>query len=229
MCDMGNAVYNSSAEFSDMDTLCLQPKANCVGLLGGTFNPVHNGHISMARIALDEFLLGEVVFIPAGNPPHKRNEAIASAEHRINMLELAIRDENRFSVDTLEIHREGLTYTVDTLEALCRTHPNTEYHYIIGADTLYELPSWRNFERVIALTRFICVLRPGITDEGAHLFAESLNQKYGPRIVIAREKGLDISSSLIRRLLSDHRSVHGCIPQAVSDYIRLNHLYLQEA
>ncbi|MEM5776001.1 MAG: nicotinate-nucleotide adenylyltransferase, partial [Anaerolineaceae bacterium] len=168
-------VFSDPTEFSAIDTVCLHPKANHIGLLGGTFNPVHNGHIRMACIALDEFMLGEVVFIPAGNPPHKRSEAIAPAEHRVNMLRLAIQDESRFSINTLEIDREGLTYTVDTLETLRHLHPGNEYNYIIGADTLYELPGWRNFERVIALTCFICVLRPGVADIGAYEFAQALN------------------------------------------------------
>jgi len=227
MADMDNRTFSNATEFSVIDTVCLQPKANHVGLLGGTFNPVHNGHLRMARVALDEFMLGEVVFIPSGNPPHKRSEAIVPAEHRMNMLRLAISGENRFSMDTLEVDRPGLTYTVDTLEALLRVHRDTVYHYIIGADTLYELPTWRNFERVITLTCFICVLRPGVADEGSYAFAEALNSKYGPRIVIAREKGLDISSSLIRSLVADGQSAAGLMPEAVSDYIKLNRLYRQ--
>lgn len=226
MVDMKDTAFGA-AEFSSIDTLCLQPKLNRVGLLGGTFNPVHNGHIRMACIALDEFLLGEVVFIPLGIPPHKRDEYVAPAEHRLNMLMLAIQDENRFVVDTIELDREGFTYTVDTLEALCRAHPNTEYHYIIGADTLYELTNWKNFRRVIALTHFICVLRPGVDDVGAHEYAKILSQRYGARIEIARDQGPDISSSLIRRLAADNRLASGLMPESVAEYIRLNGLYRQ--
>ena len=227
MINMKCGTFNDIAEFSSIDTLCLQPKANRVGLLGGTFNPIHSGHIRMACIALDEFILGEVVFIPTGSPPHKRNEYVAPAEHRLNMLRLAIQDESRFSVDSIEIYREGLTYTVDTLEVLCQEHPNTEYYYIIGADTLYELTGWRNFNRVIALTQFICVLRPGVDDDRVHEYAQMLNQRYGPRIAIAQDKGPDISSSLIRCLIADNRLAAGLMPESVAEYIRLNQLYRQ--
>jgi nicotinate-nucleotide adenylyltransferase len=227
MKNMKSSAFGETAEFSNIDTLCMQPKANRVGLLGGTFNPVHNGHIRMACIALDEFLLGAVVFLPLGVPPHKRNEYISPAEHRLAMLRLAIRGENRFLIDTIEVSRQGVTYTVDTLESLCRSNPKTEYHYIIGADTLYELPSWKNFERVISLTRFICVLRPGVNDKDAHFYAQTLNNIFGERIFFAQEKGPDISSSLIRSLASDNRLPEGLLPKSVAEYIRLNRIYIK--
>ncbi len=225
---MKSTALGETAEFSYIDTLCLQPKANRVGLLGGTFNPVHNGHISMAYIALYEFLLGEVVFIPLGLPPHKRDEYIASAEHRLNMLKLATQDESRFSIDTIELDRTGYTYTVDTLEALRRAHPQTEYYYIIGADTLYELTGWKNFERVSTLTSFICVLRPGVDDAGAREYAQMLNERYGYRIHVARDKGPDISSSLVRQLVTDNRLASGLLPDSVAEYIRQYRIYAQE-
>jgi nicotinate-nucleotide adenylyltransferase len=227
MSDMKSAAHGGEAEFSSIDTLSIQPRQNRGGLLGGTFNPVHNGHIRMAYIAMDEFLLGEVVFIPLGVPPHKRNQHIASAEHRLAMLHLAIGSEKRFSVDTIEITRTGFTYTVDTLEALCKVHPDTDYYYIIGADTLYELHAWRNFERVIMMTRFICVLRPGVEDGAARDYAKELNVRYGERVFVAREKGPDISSSLIRDMAAGNRIASGLMPENVAQYIRLNRIYIQ--
>ena len=225
---MKSAAFGDTAEFSYFDTLCLQPKVNRVGLLGGTFNPVHNGHISMAYIALYEFLLGEVVFIPLGLPPHKRDEYIVSAKHRFTMLRLATQDENRFSIDTIELERSGYTYTVDTLEALCRAHPQNEYYYVIGADTLYELTSWKNFNHVSTLTSFICVLRPGVDDAGARAYAQMLNDRFGYRIHVARDKGPDISSSLIRQLAADNRLASGLLPDSVEDYIHQHRIYAQE-
>ncbi len=215
-------------ELSYMDTMYLQPKHNRVGLLGGTFNPVHNGHISMAYIALYEFLLGEIIFIPLGIPPHKQYENIALAEHRLNMLHLAISGENRFSVDAIEINREGITYTVDTLEALCSAHPNTEYFYIIGADTLYELTTWKNYQRVFALASFICVLRPGINDAAVNQYAYSLSDKFGCRIYLAHDKGPDISSTLIRKLASEGHLYSELLPNSVAKYIRQNRIYIKE-
>ncbi len=181
----------------------------------------------MAYIALYEFALGEVVFIPLGLPPHKRNEAIAPAEHRLSMLRLATQGEPRFSVDTIELNRSGFTYTVDTLEALCIAHTQTEYYYIIGADTLYELKGWRRFERVIELVRFICVLRPGVDDTDARIYAEAVNAKYGQRISLARDRGPDISSTLIRDMAAEGHLPSGLLPKAVAEYIRKNHIYSQ--
>jgi nicotinate (nicotinamide) nucleotide adenylyltransferase len=225
---MSSEAFGETAEFSYMNTLRLQPKQNRAGLLGGTFNPVHNGHIAMAYIALYEFLLGEIVFIPLGQPPHKQDAHIALAEHRLNMLRLATADENRFSVDALEINRKGMTYTVDTLEALCRLHPNTEYYYIIGADTLYELTAWKNYERVFALAGFICVLRPGVNDAEANRYAYAMNQKYGCRIYLAHDKGPDISSTLIRQLAAQDHLSSGLLPRSVAEYIRQNRVYSKE-
>ncbi len=211
-----------------MDTLCLHPKQNRMGLLGGTFNPVHNGHIAMAYIALYEFLLGHVMFIPLGSPPHKKGESIAPAEQRLSMLRLAIAGESRFTVSDMEIRRKGITYTVDTLEALCRAHPDTEYYYIIGADTLYELTTWKNYQRVFKLVSFICVLRPGLNDNGATQYATALNTRFGCQVYVARDKGPDISSTLIRNMAAQNHTISGLLPKSVAEYIRQNRVYAKE-
>jgi nicotinate-nucleotide adenylyltransferase len=212
-------------EFSGLEKECAMLKANKIGILGGTFNPVHNGHIAIANIAVYEFLLGEVVFLPLGNPPHKRNECIASAEHRLNMLRLASEDEKRFSVNTIELYRDGYTYTVDTLEILARENKNADYYYIIGADTLFELKTWKNFERVFCLTNFICVLRPGQDDSEVREYADALNERYGYKFFVAKEKGPDISSSYIRELAEKRRLKQGLVPDKVARYIEKHQLY----
>jgi nicotinate-nucleotide adenylyltransferase len=212
-------------EFSGLETECAMLKANRIGILGGTFNPIHNGHLAIANIAIYEFLLGEVVFLPLGQPPHKRNEYIASADHRLNMIKLAIEHEKRFSVNSMELYREGYTYTVDTLEILARENKNADYYYIIGADTLFELKTWKNFERVFCLTNFICVLRPGQDDIEAKEYADTLNDKYGYKFFIAKEKGPDISSSYIRELVEKKRFNQGLVPDKVARYIEKNQIY----
>ena len=215
-------------EFSRLGIECLHTKRNKIGLLGGTFNPVHNGHISMAYITLYEFLLGKIVFLPSGNPPHKKDEYIAPASHRLDMLRLATENEPRFSVSSAEIDRGGITYTVDTLEVLMRTNTEAEYYYIIGADTLFELKTWRHFERVMRLTRFICVLRPGQDDMAVRGYVEQLNDKYGHRIYVAQERGPDISSSLIRQLVAAKKPCASLVPETVGCYLRQNRVYFNE-
>jgi nicotinate-nucleotide adenylyltransferase len=218
-----------STEFSHIETKYGLPKQNRVGILGGTFNPVHFGHIAIAKIALYEFALGEIVFLPLGLPPHKRNEYIAPPESRLDMIKLAIEEEKRFSVNTIELYRDGFTYSVDTLEILTRENRNTEYYYIIGADSLFELKTWKNFERVFCLTNFICVLRPGQDDMEVKEYAERLNEEYGYKFFVAEDKGPDISSSDIRESAAKGRLKSGLLPEKVLRYIEKKHLYMDKS
>ena len=217
------------AEFSSLETQCLQPKQKRIGLLGGTFNPVHNGHLQMAYIALYEFLLGEIVFLPLHFPPHKKDEYIAPVNHRMQMLHLALAGESRFSISTLETERTGITYTVDTLELLSRGKCDVSYYYIIGADTLMLLETWRSIERVIFLTDFICIFRPGQDTHSAQKHAEKLNNYFGHKIHFAREYGPDISSSQVRLLAEKNRMRSGLVPDCVSNYMLHHRVYTKEA
>ena len=212
-------------EFSQFEDTNLFLKQNKIGLLGGTFNPIHNGHIAMAKIALYEFLLGRVIFLPLGQPPHKKDEYIAPSECRLDMIKLAIENENRFSVDQMELNRNGYTYTVDTLETLTSENRDAEYYYIIGADTLFELNNWKNYKRVFYLTNFICILRPGQNDDEVKSYVEYLNNRYGYKFFIAEEKGPDISSSFIRDLASKGKLRDGLVPAKVALYLEKNLVY----
>jgi nicotinate-nucleotide adenylyltransferase len=214
------------AEFSRIDTEYL--KQNRVGLLGGTFNPVHNGHLKMAYIALYEFGLGEIVFLPLGDPPHKRHDYLASAEHRLEMIRLAIAEEKRFVLCTAETDRHGFTYTVDTLELLTRAQPQTSFYYIIGADTLFELENWKNYERVFFLTDFICIMRPGHDQREVLKCADRLNNRFGHKIYIADERGPDISSSQIRTQICENKLSGGLVSTKVATYIIKHRVYNQE-
>ena len=204
------------------------PNHNKIGLLGGTFNPVHNGHLTMACIALCEFMLGEVIFLPAGDPPHKSGSVIAPSEQRIDMIRLAIEDYRSFSVSAIETQRAGTTYTIDTLEALKKSNVKSEYYYIIGADTLFELHTWKNIEKVLMLTNFICILRPGTDDAAAKEYAAVLNEKYRHNIFIANEKGPSISSSEIRILAERGELRPTLVPDKVASYIAQNSVYTSE-
>ncbi|MGI5850428.1 MAG: nicotinate-nucleotide adenylyltransferase [Christensenellales bacterium] len=215
-------------EFSHFELDCMQLKQNRVGLLGGTFNPIHNGHLAMAYIALYEFLLGEVIFLPVGIPPHKKGEHIAPCDLRLDMINIAIADEKRFSVNTLELSRKGYTYTVDTLEILTRENKNTEYYYIIGADTLFELNTWKNFERVVFLTNFICILRPGQDDDRVKKYVDEINNKFGYKFFIANDKGPNISSSFVRALAIRNKLTAGFVPDNVARYLMQNRVYFKE-
>ena len=220
-----NSYVREINEFSYLETKCIIKKNNRIGLLGGTFNPIHCGHISMAHIALYEFSLGEVVFMPLGNPPHKRDAFVASSSERLDMIRLATEHEARFSVSTIETERSGYTYTVDTLEMLARIRKDTDFYYIIGADTLFELKTWKNAERVMLLTDFICILRPGQDDTKVRQYAQTLNLEYGHKIHIAQERGPDVSSSEIRLLAAECVFPAGWVPEKVAQYIRQHNVY----
>ena len=211
-----------------METKCIITNNNRVGLLGGTFNPIHRGHISMEYIALYEYSLGEVVFLPLGEPPHKRDEFVVPASKRLDMIRLAIDDEKRFSVSTIETDRSGYTYTVDTMEMLARIRKDTDFYYIIGADTLFELKTWKNLERVLLLTDFICILRPGQDDFKVRQYAEKLNNDFGHKIHVAQERGPAVSSSEVRMLAAESAFLAGLVPESVAQYIRQFNVYNAE-
>ncbi len=215
-------------EFSHLQTEHLGIKPNRIGLLGGTFNPIHNGHLKMAYIALYEFGLGEIVFLPLGTPPHKRDDFIANVHHRLEMIKIAISDEKRFTLSKLETQRKGYTYTVDTLELLASSKKSTAYYYIIGADTIFELENWRNYERVLLLTDFICILRPGQDIAKVQQHADRLNERFGHKIHIANEWGPNISSSQIRSQVAANKLADGLVPRKVAQYIVQQRVYNQE-
>lgn len=201
------------------------PKANRIGLLGGTFNPIHNGHIRMAQIAFEEFLLGKVLFLPSGQPPHKQGDFIAPSYMRTEMIRLAIKDCPSFFISNTEIERQGTTYTVDTLEYLTNNNPGSEYYFIIGADTLFELHTWKNIERVLELTKFICVLRPGTDFNNVSCYANLMETKYPGCVMLAEKKGPCVSSTHVRELASVNQSLEGFVPREVAKYINENRIY----
>ena len=193
-----------------------------IGIMGGTLDPVHNGHIEIARSVRAELGLDGVMLLPAGDPPHKKRES-----DKLDRLEMAKRAAAEFDwmfVSDLEIARKGTTYTVDTLHALKQKQPDAEWIYIIGADTLNILDSWRNFPEIARLCAFAAVSRPGVSGERA--YAALLKERYGAEITFAKASGPDISSTAIRARVAEGRSIRGLAPDSVCDYIREKGLYL---
>ena len=196
-----------------------------IGLMGGTFNPVHIAHIDLARKANLQFDLDETLFVVAKNPPHKDPEEILDAHHRFQMVCLAIEGEQGMTPSTIELEREGVTYTVDTLKQFCAANVNTEYFYIIGSDTLYFLHTWRNIAEVFRFCSFIVFFRPGGDMENMLLYAQKLQKEYSANIIFSEYDGLDISSSEIRQKVQAGESIRGLVPEAVRQYIYENSLY----
>ncbi len=195
-----------------------------VGILGGTFNPPHNGHVDMAQHVRQEFVLEDVYLMPSGTPPHKTEDMI-SAQMRLTMTELCIARESGLKLLDIETKRKGYTYTSDTMRELKKKNPETDYHFIIGADTVFELTSWHEFEKLFLLTRFICVRRN--THDTLRLSAEiaRLKEKYNASILLSEYTGLFVSSSYIRERVKCGKSIEGLVPGDVEEYIIANGLY----
>ncbi|MEW6032302.1 MAG: nicotinate-nucleotide adenylyltransferase [Bacillota bacterium] len=197
-----------------------------VGLMGGTFDPIHLAHLVTAEAALEQYQLDKVIFIPTGLPPHKQDHPVTDAEHRFNMVTLAAAGNERFEVSRIEIEREGPSFTVDTLEEMARRlPPGSRLYFITGADAILGIESWREPDRLFRLCRFIAALRPGIPVERAREGLRRLEERYSSRILEVEAPALDISSSDIRRRVTASRSIRYLVPDAVEAYIRKHGLY----
>ena len=195
------------------------------GILGGTFDPVHTGHIMVADVAKDELGLTEVVFVPAGKPWLKAGASILSAEHRLNMVRMAIAGKSCFKASTMEIERKGPTYSVDTMAEMGREiDDNDELLFIIGWDNLMELPRWHQPERLISLCRLVAVPRVGFTVPDLASIEASI-PGISQRVIMLDKPQIDISASAIRKRVRQGLSISHLVPEAVEKYIKENGLY----
>ena len=196
-----------------------------VGILGGTFNPIHVGHLIIAQDALEQLGLARVIFVPSATPPHKPLDGNATAAQRLAMVRLAIRGDRRFAVDDLEIGRGGKSYTVDTLAQLRQRMPNVEFHFIIGSDSLRELHRWKDVARLVRLCTFVTVPRPGF--EPKPVVDPKLDAATRRRLQqqVLRGHPCDIASRDIRSRIAQGRSIRYLVPDAVARYIESHRLY----
>lgn len=194
-----------------------------IGLMGGSFNPIHCGHVALARAALESGRVEHVLFLPTGNPPHKK-EGLADKFDRLRMVELAVEHEAGMAVCREEIDRDGVIYTVDTLAALKRKMPDCTLTYLIGADTLRALGTWRRVETVIERCKFLVMMREGETREEVIRLAGLWTQR-GAQIDFLDARKMDISSTQIREQIQKGLPFERLVPQAVADYIHEHGLY----
>jgi len=188
-----------------------------IGLLGGTFNPIHVGHLLIAQDAMEALDLDRVKFIPAATPPHKPLDRNISGRHRLCMVRLAICGYEHFEVDDLEVQRGGPSYSVETVEELKRRHPVAEFTFIIGADSLEELPMWREIRRLAKLCTFAVVGRPG--------FVPKVPKGFGLRCRFVEGHLCKAASRDIRTRLEQGESIRWLVPEAVFRYIQREKLY----
>ena len=186
-----------------------------VGVLGGTFDPFHNGHVGIARAVRDSGLVDVVTIVPANDPWQKR--CVASADQRLEMASLAVAGHESIDVSDVDIMRGGPTYTVDTLSDIGLLHPNADVLFIVGSDAAAGLPSWHRAEELRISTSFIVVTRPGVPQPQLDVEGYDLNLLQIPPV--------DVSSSAIRERVSKGLALTGLVPNAVAEYIMAQGLY----
>lgn len=200
-----------------------------IGILGGTFDPIHNGHLRLGMKAYEEFGLETVWFMPSGVPPHKRDHRITEGKLRSDMIKLAIADTPCFLYSDFELKREGNTYTAQTLTLLRQQRPEDEFYFIIGADSLYEIEHWYHPEQVMGQA---ALLVAGRAYRYSHRNLEEqitcLGERYGARIYPIHCPQMDVSSEGIRAAVAQGRSIEGLVPYAVETYIRSHGLYVKQ-
>jgi nicotinate-nucleotide adenylyltransferase len=196
-----------------------------IGIFGGSFDPVHVGHLRMAEVAREAVRLDSVIFVPAQVSPFKTDRKVTPGELRLEMLRLATADNPAFSVSDAELRRPGPSFTVDTLRELAAETPDAERFFLTGTDTVRDLPKWRDPEIVLGLAQFVVATRPGVNQ--AEVLA-ALPDAWESRILFVEMPGLDISSSYLRTELAAGRSARYLLPDAVRKFIAANGLYWGE-
>jgi nicotinate-nucleotide adenylyltransferase len=198
-----------------------------IGVLGGTFDPVHNGHLYIAnalRAALD---LERVVWVPAGRPPHKTGQIVSSDRDRLAMLELALTGSATDQISTIDIERSGPSYTADTVVILAQRFAPARLFFLMGEDSLRDLPTWYDPERLLRAAELAVAARPGV-DADLESVARQVPTVRG-RVLLVPTEEIAISSSGIRRRVRENQSIHGLVPAAVEAYIQDHGLYTQPA
>jgi nicotinate-nucleotide adenylyltransferase len=196
-----------------------------LGLLGGSFDPIHHGHLYLAREARAALNLHGIVLIPAFIPPHKTDRSLSDPAQRLEMIRLAIEGCDWMDVDELEIRKGGISYTVDTVRALAAARPEAELFFLIGSDSLRELGTWRSIREIARMVTFACVARDDQAIPAADPLLEEKLKGTPLRIRKIPVPPLEISSSMIRDRLRQGLAIRDLVPEAVAKYIERTGLY----
>ena len=201
--------------------------AATIGVFGGSFNPVHNGHLILAQDILEAYELDRILFVPCGYPPHKDPAQLAAAEHRLAMLEQVAELDPRFDLSQIELQREGKSFTIDTLEALQADLPDRELAFIVGSDTLPELRSWHRINDLLHRHRILAPVRPGFDLDTLRAMDFGLEFGWKERLLANLVQGhrVGVSSSDIRMRVAEGMSIRYLVPPEVEMYIFEHGLY----
>lgn len=198
-----------------------------IGIMGGTFDPIHNGHLMLGEAAYEMFRLDEIWFMPNGNPPHKLNSAIESdVSHRVEMVRLAIEGHENFKLQEYEALKKEVSYSYDTLEYFQKEYADNEFYFIIGADSLFAIESWVHPERLFLTCTILAAYRDDIdTKEEMYGQINYLKKKYKARIELLATPLIRVSSSELRSRLKKDENINTMVPDSVRAYILEHHLY----
>ncbi|SHJ10104.1 nicotinate-nucleotide adenylyltransferase [Malonomonas rubra DSM 5091] len=212
-----------------------------IGILGGTFNPIHNGHLHIAEEVLRCCGLDQVWFMPTCRPPHKQLADEVSFADRLAMVEAAVAETPHFFASDLEGQRGGTSYSVETLQQLCQQYPEHQFYFIMGLDSFQDIGSWKEYQKIFSLAHLIVTARPGFSGSLRELLpvdiancfcydaeSENLRHRDGFSIISITHTCRDVSSTDVRQKLIDGRDVDAFIPPAVNEYIRRHGLYQKD-
>ncbi|MDI6641421.1 MAG: nicotinate-nucleotide adenylyltransferase, partial [Elusimicrobiota bacterium] len=189
-----------------------------IGLFGGTFNPIHFGHLILAEEARSQFKLDKIFFIPTGNPPHKPNTPLAPKHHRKNTVKLAIKNNKYFALSDYELNKSGPSYSYQTIEHFKKLYPEDEIYFIIGIDLLKQIHSWEKGEKILNYCKFIVGLRPNYS-------INAIPARIRKKVLFLKIPFIDISSTDIREKIKNLESIKYLTPEPVITYIMQNKLY----
>ncbi len=196
-----------------------------IGIMGGTFNPIHAAHIAMGKAAYAQANLDKVLFMPSKRPPHKRGGDVAGEEHRAKMVKLAISGIPYFEYSDFEFKRDGMTYSSQTIELLKRQFPMDDFFFIMGADSLLQIEKWREPEKLMRLASILALNRGSVDDDDIALHAAILRDRYDADVKIISMPKMDVSSTKIRKMIAAGEDVGDMVDGGVRDYIDKNGIY----
>jgi len=198
--------------------------ARKIGIYGGSFNPVHNGHVNLAQNYIKFLELDLLLLIPTKNPPHKTGDNLASGEDRLNMLKLAFKDVSNIEICDIELNANETNYTILTLEKLIRIYPGCEFYLIVGGDMFLSFDTWREYERILSICKVCAAPRHVGEIEDINKFRIKIDPT-GSKTIILNENVMDISSTQVRNCVHNREVLRNLVPEKVFEYIVLKDLY----
>jgi nicotinate-nucleotide adenylyltransferase len=202
-------------------------KNNRIGIMGGTFDPVHYGHLFIAQTALSRLNLNKVLFIPAKIPPHKRKNIITDADKRVHMLNLAIESNPKFETSTIEIDRQKTSYTIDTVRELYQHHDEgTQFYFVMGSDAFKYIETWKEYKELFKIIEFIVMTRQILKNGSLDEKIKVLTKEHDAKIIKIEIPFLDISSTIIRKRVKEGEPIKYLLPESVEKYVFDKKLYI---